>query len=342
MTETSGTSPDTPPDPAPRAVSTSASADTPAAADPPAAGASADVDAPAGADATATVEPPASAGEAMAAGPAVRTRLLRRAPRGRAASVRRRRRSSALVLLLGLLSTGVLWSVLAPSGSAAQADDANEAVRQGRALYAQGCSTCHGLGAQGSTTGPSLIGVGAAAVDFQVSTGRMPLAAPAAQADRKPPLYSQTQIEQLAAYIDSLGGGPEVPKVTDAAFDDADLSHGGELYRANCAQCHQAVAQGAPLTYGKFAPSLSESTRTQIVEAMRTGPESMPVFGDRQIDEKDAIAVAAYVEHLTKTKSPGGFSLGKYGPVPEGLLGLLVGVGGLLVVCLWIGARQKV
>ncbi|MCK9894044.1 c-type cytochrome [Frankia sp. AgB32] len=340
MTETSGTSPDTPPDPAPRAVSTSASADTPAAADLAAAGASADVDAPAGA--TATVDPPAGTGEATAAGPAVRTRLLRRPSRGRAASARRRRRSSALVLLLGLLSTGVLWSVLAPSGSAAQTSDANEAVRQGRALYAQGCSTCHGLGAQGSNTGPSLIGVGAAAVDFQVSTGRMPLAAPAAQADRKPALYSQTQIDQLAAYIDSLGGGPAVPKVTDTALDDADLSHGGELYRANCAQCHQAVAQGAPLTYGKFAPSLSESTPTQIVEAMRTGPESMPVFGDRQIDEKDAVAVAAYVQHLTKTKSPGGFSLGKYGPVPEGLLGLLVGVGGLLVVCLWIGARQKV
>jgi ubiquinol-cytochrome c reductase cytochrome c subunit len=244
--------------------------------------------------------------------------------------------------MFGLLATGVLWTVLAPGGNAAQTADANEAVRQGRALYLQGCSSCHGLGGGGSTTGPSLVGVGAAAVDFQVSTGRMPLAAPAAQADRKPPIYSRTQIDQLSAYVSSLGGGPEVPKVTDEALNDADLSHGGELYRANCAQCHQAVAQGAPLTYGKFAPSLNESTPTQIIEAMRTGPESMPVFGDRQINEEDAIAVAAYVRHLNETRSPGGFSLGKYGPVPEGLLGLLVGVGGLLAVCLWIGARQKV
>ncbi|MCL9762365.1 c-type cytochrome [Frankia sp. AiPa1] len=268
--------------------------------------------------------------------------LGRRRARRRVSTARRRRRSSALVMALGLLATGVLWSVLAPGGNAASTADSNEAVRQGRALYLQGCSTCHGLGAQGSNTGPSLIGVGSAAVDFQVSTGRMPLAAPAAQADRKAPIYSDTQIAQLAAYIDSLGGGPAKPEVNDKQISDADLAKGGELYRANCAQCHQAVAQGAPLTYGKYAPALTESTATQIIEAMRTGPESMPVFGDRQIDEKDAVAVAAYVKHLNKAKSPGGFSLGKYGPVPEGLLAMLVGIGGLLAVCLWIGARQKV
>ncbi|WP_261565827.1 cytochrome bc1 complex diheme cytochrome c subunit [Frankia gtarii] len=284
-------------------------------------------------------DPPSDSTPSKVATPVATTK---RSARKRGPSARRRRRSSALVLVLGLLATGVLWTMLAPTGNAAQTADANEAVRQGRALYQQGCSSCHGLGAQGTKDTPSLIGVGAAAVDFQVSTGRMPLAAPAAQADRKPPIYSATQIDQLAAYVDSLGGGPEVPKVTDQALSDADLSHGGELYRANCAQCHQAVAQGAPLTYGKFAPSLSESTPTQIVEAMRTGPESMPVFGDRQVNEEDAVAVAAYVKHLTDSKSPGGFSLGKYGPVPEGLLAMLVGIGGLLVVCLWIGARQKV
>jgi ubiquinol-cytochrome c reductase cytochrome c subunit len=268
--------------------------------------------------------------------------VTKRPARKRGSSARRRRRSSALVLVFGLLATGVLWTMLAPTGNATQTADANEAVRQGRALYLQGCSTCHGLGGGGSTTGPSLVGVGAAAVDFQVSTGRMPLAAPAAQADRKPPIYSATQIDQLAAFVASLGGGPEVPKVDDKSLSDADLAHGGELYRANCAQCHNASGQGAPLTYGKFAPSLSESSPTQIVEAMRTGPESMPVFGDRQLSEEDAVAVAAFIKHMNETASPGGFSLGKYGPVPEGLLAMLVGIGGLLAVCLWIGARQKV
>ncbi|WP_239330769.1 c-type cytochrome [Frankia sp. CiP3] len=258
------------------------------------------------------------------------------------ASTRRRRRSSAVVLLLALAATGVLWTAFAPRGTAQSTPDANEAVRQGRALYLQGCSSCHGLNAQGSGQAPSLIGVGAAAVDFQVSTGRMPLAAPGAQAKRKDPVYSQTQIDQLAAYVDSLGGGPKQAVVTRNALDDADLAQGGELYRANCAQCHQAVGAGAPLTYGKYAPDLSKATPSQIIEAMRTGPESMPVFGPGQIDDANAVAIAKYVRFVTEAPSAGGSTLGKYGPVPEGLLAWLAGIGGLLAVCMWIGARQKV
>jgi ubiquinol-cytochrome c reductase cytochrome c subunit len=268
-----------------------------------------------------------------------RTRATRA---NRATSARRRRRSSALVLGLALVATGVLWTVLAPSGSAQDAANANEAVRQGRALFLQGCSTCHGLNAAGTVSGPSLVGVGSASVDFQVSTGRMPLAAPGAQADRKKPAYSQTQIDQLAAYVQTLGGGIEKPKVTQDELNNADLAFGGELYRANCAQCHQAAGQGAPLTYGKYAPSLSEATPEQIIEAMRSGPESMPVFGSGQVSDKDAKAIAAYVLATRDTPSPGGHKLGNYGPVPEGLLAWLVGIGSLLGVCLWIGARQKV
>ncbi len=256
-------------------------------------------------------------------------------------SVRRRRRSSAIVVTLALATTGLLWSVFAPSGSAQQTPDANEAVRAGRALYLQGCSTCHGLHGEGTAQGPSLVGVGSAAVDFQLSTGRMPLAAGGAQAPVKPRAYSSTEIAQIAAYIQTLGGGPEIPEVSTAELREAALAYGGELYRANCAQCHQAAGAGAPLTYGKFAPALSEATPVQIIEAMRTGPESMPVFGPRQIDDKDAVAIANYIVTMRDTPSPGGEKLGNYGPVPEGLLAWLVGIGGLLAVCLWIGARQK-
>jgi ubiquinol-cytochrome c reductase cytochrome c subunit len=260
----------------------------------------------------------------------------------RSRTARRRRRSSAIVVVLALAATGLLWTVLAPGGTAQEKRESNEAVRAGRALYLQGCSTCHGLNAQGTTRGPSLVGVGAAAVDFQVSTGRMPLAGPGAQAPAKAPLYSRAQIEQLAAYVQSLGGGPEIPEITEEELRGAELAFGGELYRANCAQCHQAAGAGAPLTYGKFAPALSEATPVQIVEAMRTGPESMPVFGGRQIDDGQAIAIANYIVQLRDTPSPGGSKLGNYGPVPEGLLAWLVGIGGLLAVCMWIGARQRV
>ncbi|OHV36092.1 cytochrome C [Pseudofrankia sp. EUN1h] len=273
----------------------------------------------------------------------VRGRLVTRTSRSsrRPASARRRRRSSTLVLSLALMATGVLWSVLAPSGSAADSAD-NAAVREGRALYLQGCSTCHGINAAGTVSGPSLIGVGSAAVDFQVSTGRMPLAHPGAQAERKDPSYSETQIDQLAAYIQTLGGGTTTPEISKEDLADADLTYGGELYRANCAQCHQSAGQGAPLTYGKYAPALTDATPEQIVEAMRVGPESMPVFGSGQVDDEGAKAIAAYIIMNRDTPSPGGHKLGSYGPVPEGLLAWLIGIGGLLGVCLWIGARQKV
>jgi len=285
------------------------------------------------------------AADTPASTPRLRGRLVTRDSQksrsSRPASARRRRRSSALVLTLALMATGALWSVLAPSGSATDTAD-NAAVRQGRALYLQGCSTCHGLNAAGTVSGPSLIGVGAAAVDFQVSTGRMPLAHPGAQAERKDPSYSETQIDQLAAYIQTLGGGITKPEISKQDLADADLTYGGELYRANCAQCHQAAGQGAPLTYGKYAPALTNATPEQIIEAMRVGPESMPVFGSGQIDDEGAKAIAAYVLMNRETPGPGGNKLGGYGPVPEGLLAWLVGIGGLLGVCLWIGARQKV
>jgi ubiquinol-cytochrome c reductase cytochrome c subunit len=245
------------------------------------------------------------------------------------------------VLVLALATTGILWSVLAPSGSA-DTPDANEAVRQGRALFLQGCSSCHGMQAQGTNQAPSLIGVGAAAVEFQVGTGRMPLAAPGAQAKRKPPTYTQTQIDQLAAYIAAIGGGPAAARVNDSQLKNADLAYGGELYRANCAQCHTATGQGAPLTYGKYAPSLSNASSDDVVNAMRTGPESMPVFGSKQLTDEQAVAIAKYVKYLRTTPNAGGNRLGSYGPVPEGLVAWLIGIAGLLGVCLWIGARQRV
>jgi ubiquinol-cytochrome c reductase cytochrome c subunit len=251
-------------------------------------------------------------------------------------SARPRRLPTAIVLLLTLVALALLWAAFAPKSSAAQAQDPNVAVQEGRALFLTGCSSCHGLDAQGGNQAPSLIGVGPAAVDFQVGTGRMPLAAPGAQAERRNPLYNETQIQQLAAYIGSLAPGPPIPTVN---LDDGDLAFGGELFRTNCAQCHQAVGQGGALTNGKHAPSLMEATPTQVAEAMRTGPESMPVFSSGQLDDHAVNSIAKYIQFLQKPNDPGGNPIGHYGPVPEGLVAWLVGIGGLVAATLWIGSR---
>jgi ubiquinol-cytochrome c reductase cytochrome c subunit len=264
---------------------------------------------------------------------------------GRARQQRRRRLSSALVVLLALAAIGGLWTVAGPHSDVAKAAVSAEGNPQhGQALFNQGCATCHGLKAEGTKLAPSLVGVGAAAVDFQVGTGRMPLSRPGAQADRKPVRYDQDQIKDLAAYVVSLSPGDsgiDVP-VVDIKSTGVDLTKGGDIFRTNCAQCHQAVGAGAPLTEGKYAPPLDQATPVQVVEAMRTGPENMPVFGSHQISDKDAISVAAYVRGVTHAKDPGGHGIGHYGPVPEGLVLWIVAIGGLLVACLWIGTRQQV
>ncbi|NEE36836.1 c-type cytochrome, partial [Streptomyces sp. SID7982] len=188
-------------------------------------------------------------------------------------SARRRHPLAAVVvLLLALAATGGLYAAFAPAGKA-QADETAQslAIEEGKKLYSVGCASCHGTGGQGTTDGPSLVGVGSAAVDFQVGTGRMPAQQPGAQVPKKKVIYSQAEIDQLAAYIASLGAGPVTP--TDKQVDPAgaDVANGGELFRTNCAQCHNFTGKGGALTEGKYAPDLEGVSPKHIYEAMQTG-----------------------------------------------------------------------
>jgi ubiquinol-cytochrome c reductase cytochrome c subunit len=250
---------------------------------------------------------------------------------------RRRQLASMAFIAVALGTVGTLYAAFAPTGEAATSAD--PAVQRGQALYARGCSSCHGLNGEGGQRAPSLIGVGAASVDFQVGTGRMPLREHGPQAPRKRPSYDEQQILDLAAYVASLGAGPSIPSLNASDLQHADTAYGGALFRTNCAQCHNFAGSGGALTYGKYAPSLSEATPTQIYEAMITGPENMPVFGDKQITPDQKLAIISYVRTLKTQGNPGGFSLGQIGPVPETMVGWLVGIGLLVIVTLWIGAR---
>jgi ubiquinol-cytochrome c reductase cytochrome c subunit len=220
------------------------------------------------------------------------------------------------------------------------ADDP-ELVAAGRALYQTGCSSCHGEDAKGSDEVPSLIGVGAAAADFQLRTGRMPLPVIGEQAVRKPPAYSDAEIKALVAYVASLGPGPAIPTVDVAT---ADIVNGGDLFRANCAACHNAAGVGGALSYGHHAPSLLSATPTEVVEAMRTGPGQMPVFGEDTFTDAQATDIAAYVTGaLQHPDNRGGFPLGSTGPVPEGFVAWTVGIVVIGAALRWIvrGLRTR-
>jgi ubiquinol-cytochrome c reductase cytochrome c subunit len=244
------------------------------------------------------------------------------------------------VVILGLALLGGIYTMfLAPGSTAEQsapAADQSMQVKEGRDLYLQGCSTCHGVNLQGGAGGPSLIGVGESSVVFQVESGRMPLSNGAVQAPRKDAKYNQSQIDALAAYIQSNGGGPQLPEGT---LTEGDLAQGGELFRTNCASCHNFAGAGGSLTYGKYAPPLDEASARVIYTAMQSGPESMPRFGDGQLTVADKKAITYYVKHITSVQSQGGDDLGRYGPVSEGLVIWLVGIGMLVGITLWIGNR---
>jgi ubiquinol-cytochrome c reductase cytochrome c subunit len=258
-------------------------------------------------------------------------------------SARRRHPLAAVVvLLLALAATGGLYAAFAPA-SKAQADETAQslAIDEGKKLYAVGCASCHGTGGQGSSDGPPLTGVGAAAVDFQVGTGRMPAQQPGAQIPKKKVIYSQAEIDQLAAYVASLGAGPTVPTKNQVSPEGADIANGGELFRTNCAQCHNFTGEGGALTHGKFAPSLEGVSPKHIYEAMQTGPQNMPSFPDTTMPEKSKRDIIAYINAVNgdDTESPGGLSLGGLGPVSEGLFAWIFGLGALVAVAVWVAAR---
>jgi ubiquinol-cytochrome c reductase cytochrome c subunit len=262
--------------------------------------------------------------------------------------MRRRGPGNLAVLAVALVVVGLVYAVLVP-GSATGADGPqSQQIEEGRRLFAVGCSSCHGLNAEGGTNGeghaagPSLIGVGAAAVDFQVGTGRMPAAQPGAQVPQKPPAYSEEEIAALAAYVASLAPGPAVPPSESydvSKVTQEEIVRGGELFRTNCTACHNFAGRGGALPHGRYAPSLMDSSPRHMYQAMLTGPQQMPVFSDAVLLPEDKRAVIAYIVALQESEDPGGLPLGRLGPVSEGLWGWLAGIGLLVLVAVWIGAK---
>ena len=257
----------------------------------------------------------------------------------------RRRRPVAgyAALLLGLVVVGLLYGALTRAGGGAQAapTSASQDIGAGKTLFQATCSSCHGLDAQGTSQAPGLVGAGAAAVYFQMSTGRMPAKEVGAENGRGPVKFTEQQIYQIADYVASLGGGPAIPTAEQVSTTGADTALGSNLFEANCAQCHGFAGDGGALTYGKFAPPLTQSTPTQIYTAMLTGPEAMPVFSDGGLSPQAKRDIIAYITQTRVEPNPGGFSLGRIGPVTEGLVIWFGGLGFLVIIALWITAKRR-
>jgi ubiquinol-cytochrome c reductase cytochrome c subunit len=243
---------------------------------------------------------------------------------------------------MGLLLTGGLYAVATTvnEAKASTAEFTASDTQEGQKLFEANCATCHGMGASGTQAGPSLVGVGAAAVDFQVGTGRMPMQMNGPQAYKKPAQFNDTQTHQLAAYVASLGAGPAVP-AEEYLDEKGDAAKGGELFRTNCAMCHNAAAAGGALTRGKFAPALADVTGKHIYEAMATGPQNMPVFNDSNISPEGKRDIITFLKQIEANGSPGGADLGALGPVSEGLFVWIAGLGVIIAFTIWLTSRAS-
>ena len=261
---------------------------------------------------------------------------------------KRRHPMAALVVMgVALAALAALYALLSPSSQASTTTATSTQIEEGKQLFLVGCTSCHGINAEGvirdngDVLGPSLIGVGAAAVDFQVGTGRMPMARSNVQAPQKSVAYTDEQTAALAAYVASLAPGPAIPEPDQYDPELGDISRGGLLYRTNCAQCHNTTGQGGALTLGKYAPELTGVEPIHVYEAMLTGPQSMPVFGDGVLEPEDKRDIIAYLDNIQNEPNPGGFGIGRIGPVSEGLWVWLIGLGALIGAAAWLGARSS-
>jgi ubiquinol-cytochrome c reductase cytochrome c subunit len=278
-------------------------------------------------------------------------RLLNRSA-GRLSRHRRGPLAGIAVVLLGLLLTGGLYTVFSPAQAHETGSD-EEQIAQGRELFLVSCAFCHGQNGEGVRTedgenqlGPSLVGVGAAAVDFQVGTGRMPMAQPGAQAPRKPETFTDEEIAALGAYVASLGPGPAVPDESDYSLEglsdeerEQAIVNGGQIFLTNCTACHNFEGSGGAMPRGGYAPKIRGVDPHYIYEAMLTGPQNMPNFSNGNLSPEEKRDVIAYLGSLEDMPDYGGFGLGGLGPVPEGLAAWVLGIGGLVGAAIWIAAH---
>ena len=257
----------------------------------------------------------------------------------------RRHKFVTPILMIGaLVALGTTFQIASavPSATKMETSAMTTQIAEGKKLFLQGCSSCHGLNAEGSSIAPSLIGVGAASVDFQVSTGRMPMADMSQQAMRKKPVFNEEQVAALAAYVASLAPGPAAVNDAQLTWErDGNTAEGGELFRNNCAMCHNFAAQGGALTNGKYAPTLMGVKAKDIYEAMITGPQSMPKFSDKTITPEEKLSIIKWIKAAQNEPSLGGASTGRVGPVTEGLAAWVLGLGLLIGIAVWLATKAR-
>jgi ubiquinol-cytochrome c reductase cytochrome c subunit len=263
-------------------------------------------------------------------------------------------------VLIALALAGLMNLVVNANASAQDEQADPQLVQQGNTLYQENCARCHGGTGLGvvsdeAAAGPPLINVGAASVDFMIASGRMPAESQYDSLIRREPVFNDTERQALVAYVtqleipdnltveeaEALGipdePGPGIPDISD--WEDGDLAEGRALFTANCAACHGPTAAGIAVGQNDVSSNLAGVPPLQVAEAIRSGPGVMPVFSDEVLTDEELDATVAWVMNLPERESPGGINVGRSGPVTEGLLAWVIGMGLLGVAVYVLGER---
>ncbi len=254
---------------------------------------------------------------------------------------RLRRLWRGLALAFGLLTLAMALTAATTATAATQAPD-ESLLSRGQVLYGQRCATCHGERGLGQGDVPAIANAGPASIDFYISTGRMPLQRENERPVHRPQILTDDEKRALIAYVPTLATGEVGPDIPDVSgWPDADLARGLELFTSNCAACHGPTAAGIAVGQRDVSSSLDVATPLEIAEAIRIGPGVMPVFGDDVVDQDDLDSIVAWVMDLRDRAAPGGAHIGRSGPVSEGFVAWIVGMGLLTAVMYLLGERAK-
>lgn len=256
-------------------------------------------------------------------------------------------RVTLLLLVLTTAATLVQHAIAADHGSQGGADAVGDR-QAGAALFQRDCAMCHGPAGEGTANAHPINEVGTAGIDFVLRTRRMPLPHPDAKVRRDsarrangvPVVYSQQEIADIVSHAEEWVTGPEVPTVENLERGEEALAHGGELWRRNCAACHQLAGEGGVLLEDVVIPAMGDVSPLVTAEAIRAGPGAMPAFDEASLSDQDVAELALFIdEELQHPTDPGGWAIGHFGPFAEGAVVWLLVIPLVLLTTAWIGRR---
>ncbi|HZA83352.1 MAG TPA: c-type cytochrome [Actinomycetes bacterium] len=255
----------------------------------------------------------------------------------------------AVLALLLTPATGTATAGRAGLAAQQQPSDSPALTARGRELYQTACASCHGPDPSGPSYYPRVPSLkdtgGAAAVNWVLRTGRMPWKDNKGPAiERGEPRFNDEDIRALATYVGREVGDAQIPQVDPA---QGDLRRGRELYGQACAACHGMNGAGSALGGDNIAVSLQDVSPLDVAEAIKIGPGEMPVGGGLAGYEygtgestREVNDIARYVESLRNDPyNRGGAPIGGKGPVPEGFVAWVIGLGALVLAARWIAGR---